>query len=228
MEEILLKYVAACEDARYQSNDNILRVFRESQKINMRYGDGGDTWIILDFAGSSLSVGDCNLLAKCLATDRYIEDLRFTDCLLCEEACRVILSALTFNKVVKRLDLKGNNLRCTGAELVGKLLKRTSSLTELILEWNSLGMLDNGMVAISEGLALNRTLKLLNLSNNQISHEGGTELASSIKRNKTLKFLDLRWNNIGVIGGRAFLSALQVNKSIVKLQLGGKQLYFKW
>jgi len=82
-------------------------------------------------------------------------------------------------------------------------------------------MWDSGIAAIAEGLALNQTLRVLDLSNNQISHEGGTEIAGALKRNKQLRVLDMRWNNIGVAGGRAFLNSLSHNKYVVSLELAG-------
>jgi len=210
------KYIQTCQQSNTHPNDAILRAIRESSKRNKTK----DSDFSLNLSGVNLSVTDSSVLSKCFATDNYIEEYHFTDCLLCEESCKIILNALSFNKTVKILDLKGNNLRASGAELIGKLLKRTT-LVELFLEWNSLGMWDSGIAAIAEGLALNQTLRVLDLSNNQISHEGGTEIAGALKRNKQLRVLDMRWNNIGVAGGRAFLNSLSHNKYVVSLELAG-------
>ena len=75
--------------------------------------------------------------------------------------------------------------------------------------------------AIAEGLAVNKSVQVLDLSNNQMCHGGARLLCLALKRNKTLKSLDMRWNNIGVAGGREFLAALQHNKTLVALQLAG-------
>lgn len=213
-------YLQACKDRNVVPNDGVIRIIKESNKLN--YLENGEPF--LNFSGCNLSVSDCQLLSKCFATDDLVQRYLFTDCLLSEDVCKVTLNAFMFNKSLTVLDLKGNNLRNSGAHLVGKLLKRTMSLTELYLEWNTLGMWDDGITAIAEGLALNRSLQVLDLSNNQISHEGGQEIASSLKQNRVLRTLDMRWNNIGVIGGRAFLSSLNHNKYLVNLALAGNNI----
>ena len=214
------KYLQECNNQHYEPSQTVLSALRESNKKNA--SQRGNHGLVLNFAGCNLSVVDCNLLAKSFSTDTSYGEFRFTDCLLTEDACKIILNALSCNKVIMLLDFKGNNLRESGAMLIGKLLKRTTTLQELFLEWNTLGMWDSGITAISEGLALNESLRVLDLSNNQISHESGQQLAASLKRNKTLSVLDMRWNNVGVLGGRAFLSAMEHNKYIVNLQLQGK------
>jgi len=219
MESFKEKYVQACYQLKLPPNDAILHAIRDSNKKNKSQ----ESSFVLNLAGCNLSVTDSTVLSKCFATDTFIEEYRFTDCLLSEESCKVILNSLCFNKTIKVLDLKGNNLRSSGAELIGKLLKRTS-LAELFLEWNSVGMWDTGLTAVAEGLALNQTLRVLDLSNNQISHQGGEEIAHALKRNKQLRVLDMRWNNIGVAGGRAFLNALSHNKYIVSLELAGNNI----
>ena len=89
------------------------------------------------------------------------------------------------------------------------------------MEWNALGLHDVSMSAIAEGISVNSSVEVLDLSNNQICQGGARLLCLALKRNKTLKSLDMRWNNIGVVGGREFLSALQHNKTLVALQLAG-------
>ena len=219
MDSFKAKYLQECKNQHYEPNQTVLSALKESNKNTSQRGNHG---LVLNFAGCNLSVVDCNLLAKAFSTDTSYGEYRFTDCLLTEDACKIILNALSCNKVIMLLDFKGNNLRQSGAILIGKLLKRTTTLHELFLEWNTLGMWDSGMTAISEGLALNESLRVLDLSNNQISHESGQELAASLKRNKTLSVLDMRWNNVGVLGGHAFLSAMEHNKYIINLQLQGK------
>lgn len=216
MDSFKAKYTQACQQLKQQPNESIVHAIRESNKKNQTR----ERNFVLNLSGCSISVNDSNALSKCFATDSFLEEYHFTDCLLCEDSLKVILNSLSFNKTIKILDLKGNNLRASGSELIGKMLKRTS-LVELYLEWNSLGMCDSGIVAVAEGIALNQTLRVLDLSNNQITHEGGEQIANALKRNKQLRVLDMRWNNVGVIGGRAFLSALSHNKYLVTLELAG-------
>ena len=52
-----------------------------------------------------------------------------------------------------------------------------------------MGMLDTSFGMFCEGLATNATLQVLDLRNNQITHDGAGELASALKRNTTLRSL---------------------------------------
>jgi Ran GTPase-activating protein (RanGAP) involved in mRNA processing and transport len=176
---------------------------------------------ILDLSSYNFTPDDCNALAKTLSYDAYFKEVRFNDCLLSEDASKILLYGLLRSRSLETIDLKGNNLRCSGAEAVGIFLKKNTSVRCLRLDWNSLGLWGTGVGALAEGLAANQTVVLLDLRNNQISHDGATELASCLKRNSTLKALDLRWNNAGLLGGRAFLTALQYNKSLTSLELQG-------
>ncbi|XP_002162137.3 leucine-rich repeat-containing protein 45 isoform X1 [Hydra vulgaris] len=220
MDAFILKYLQLCNENKMEPNEGILNALRLS-KNSTDIADGNQ---VLHLSGSNLSPSDCSILAKCIACDQYFTAYYFGDCLLSEEASKILMDSFLFNKVIKILDIKGNNIRSVSASLIGKLLKRSLTLEELSLEWNGLGMLHTGINEIAEGLSINTSLRILNLSNNQISHEGCHELASALKRNKTLSALDLRWNNVGVLGGRSLLSALAHNKYIIDLQLAGNNI----
>ena len=94
-------------------------------------------------------------------------------------------------------------------------------LQDLNLEWNALGMWNHGITAIADGLSVNQTLEYLNLSNNQITHEGGSNLAMALKRNLTL----MRWNNVGILGGRAFAYAMKSITSAVQRNVDCQSIY---
>lgn len=178
----------------------------------------------LDLRGQSLSVDTCSVLARSFQKDTAFTEVLLSDCMLSEEGAKVLLTGLFGNTTVKVLDLKGNNLRSTGAEVLGKLLARNKTLQRLVLEWNALGVWDEAFLLFCEGLASNTVLTQLDLRNNQINHHGASELALALQRNATLQVLDLRWNNIGLLGGRSLLEALQKNKSIVKLEMAGNNI----
>ncbi|KFQ98924.1 Leucine-rich repeat-containing protein 45, partial [Opisthocomus hoazin] len=137
---------------------------------------------------------------------------------------KLLLHGLCSNTTVKSLDLKGNNLRTMGAEALGKLLRQNKSIRSLILEWNSLGMWEEGFSFFCQGLGANNFLQRLDLRNNQINHQGAGELATALKQNASLQELDLRWNNIGLLGGRALLNCLHSNKTLKRLELAGNNV----
>ncbi|XP_010280043.1 PREDICTED: leucine-rich repeat-containing protein 45, partial [Phaethon lepturus] len=137
---------------------------------------------------------------------------------------RLLLHGLCSNTTVKSLDLKGNNLRTVGAEALGKLLRQNKSIQSLILEWNSLGVWEEGFSFFCQGLGANNFLQRLDLRNNQINHQGAGELAVALEQNASLQELDLRWNNIGLLGGRALLNCLHSNKTLKRLELAGNNV----
>ncbi|XP_069786301.1 leucine-rich repeat-containing protein 45 isoform X2 [Narcine bancroftii] len=178
----------------------------------------------LDLSTQSLSVDTCAVLGKVLMNDVVFTEIMLCDCMLNEEGAKVLLYGLCANTTIQILDIKGNNLRAAGAEALGKLLRQNKSLKRLILEWNALGMWEEGFCIFCEGVKANKHLKYLDLRSNQVNHLGVGELALALKHNDTLEELDLRWNNVGLIGGRALLNALQQNKSLVRLELAGNNI----
>ena len=52
-----------------------------------------------------------------------------------------------------------------------------------------MGLMDNAFAVLCEGLGSNSCLQILDLRNNQISHQGAAELAAALKRNPHLKAL---------------------------------------
>ena len=225
MEEFHKRYTRICREQHTYPLEAVSNHIRS-------YLDGGlagevslssEEMTKLDLSGYNLTPDDCNALSAALVDDLYFEELTLSDCLLSEESSMILLRGLTDNQAIKRLNLKGNNIRSGAAEMLGHFLKKNTSVRSLLVEWNSLGLWDNGMRAVCEGLALNQVLLFLDLRNNQITHEGATQLAMALKRNQCLRGLDLRWNNIGLLGGRELLEALKFNKRLVGLELTGEQ-----
>ncbi|XP_064890280.1 leucine-rich repeat-containing protein 45 isoform X2 [Columba livia] len=178
----------------------------------------------LDLAAQGLSLETCGALARLLPGAAPVTELALGDCGLSEEGAKLLLHGLCSNTTVKALDLKGNNLRTVGAEALGKLLRQNKSIRSLILEWNSLGVWEEGFSFFCQGLGANSSLQRLDLRNNQINHQGAGELAMALKHNSSLQELDLRWNNIGLLGGRALLNCLHSNKTLKRLELAGNNV----
>lgn len=224
MEEFHKRYVRACREHHTYPLDAVLNHIRS-------YFDGGNVanftsegMTKLDLSGHNLTPDECNALAAALADDLYFEELDLSDCLLSEDASKILLRGLMENQSVKRLNLKGNNIRSGAAEMLGQFLMKNTCVRSLLVEWNSIGLWDKGARAVYEGLAVNQVLMFLDLRNNQISHEGASQLAVALKKNQCLRGLDLRWNNIGLLGGRELLEALKYNKTLIGLELTGNNI----
>ncbi|XP_059180421.1 leucine-rich repeat-containing protein 45 [Centropristis striata] len=215
MEDFRLTYLRLCKEGGVEPQESVVAQLQESRAAH------GSR---LDLSGQSLSADTCSVLARAFQKDTVFTEVLLSDCMLSEEGAKVLLTGLFGNTTVKVLDLKGNNLRSTGAEVLGRLLARNKTLRRLVLEWNALGVWDEAFALFCEGLASNNVLTQLDLRNNQINHHGASELALALKHNTTLQVLDLRWNNIGLLGGRTLLEALQKNKSIVQLEMAGNNI----
>ncbi|KAF0025007.1 hypothetical protein F2P81_021888 [Scophthalmus maximus] len=215
MEEFRRTYLRLCKEGGVAPQESVVAQLQENRAAHSTR---------LDLSGKSLSVDTCSVLARSFQTDTIFTEVWLSDCMLSEEGAKVLLTGLFGNTTVKILDLKGNNLRSGGAEVLGKLLARNQSLRRLVLEWNALGVWDEAFSLFCEGLASNSMLTQLDLSNNQINQHGASELALALKHNTTLEVLDLRWNNIGLLGGRTLLEAFQKSKCVVQLKLAGNNI----
>uniref|UniRef100_A0A8C3CXA5 Leucine rich repeat containing 45 n=1 Tax=Cairina moschata TaxID=8855 RepID=A0A8C3CXA5_CAIMO len=216
MEEFRRAYARLCAAGGAAPQEAVLRRLRE---LGEAPGRGR-----LDLAAQSLSLETCGALGRLLPGAAPFAEVALGDCGLSEEGVKLLLHGLCSNTTVKSLDLKGNNLRTMGAEALGKLLRQNKSIRSLILEWNSLGVWEEGFSFFCQGLGANNFLQRLDLRNNQINHHGAGELAMALKRNASLQELDLRWNNIGLLGGRALLNCLHSNKTLKRLELAGNNV----
>ncbi|XP_005814417.1 leucine-rich repeat-containing protein 45 isoform X1 [Xiphophorus maculatus] len=215
MEDFRWTYLQLCKEGGVEPQESVVAQLQESRAAHSSR---------LDLSGHSLSTDTCSVLARAFQKDAVFTEVSLSDCMLTEEGTKMILAGLFHNTSVKCLDLKGNNLRSTGAEVLGKLLGCNKTLHRLVLEWNALGVWEESFSLFCDGLASNNTLTHLDLRNNQINHHGASELALALRRNSTLQELDLRWNNIGLLGGRSLLEALQKNKSVVQLEMAGNNI----
>eukprot|EP00072_Mus_musculus_P053573 XP_006533204.1 PREDICTED: leucine-rich repeat-containing protein 45 isoform X6 [Mus musculus] len=212
MEEFRRSYNRLCEESGAEPQEAVLQQLHQLPK-------GG-----LDLTTQSLTVETCRALGKLLHKETLLKELVLSDCMLSEEGSTLLFQGLCANTSVQHLDLKGNNLRATGAEALGKLLRQNKSIQSLTLEWNNLGTWEDAFATFCGGLAANSALRQLDLRNNQISHKGAEELALALKGNTTLQQLDLRWNNIGLLGGRALVNCLPSNRTLWKLDLAGNNI----
>ncbi|XP_046380358.2 leucine-rich repeat-containing protein 45-like [Haliotis rufescens] len=218
MDDFRQVYVRLCKDNHVEAQDCIV----EKLKSLTHAGSKGRT--TLDLSTNSLTPKSCAVLGKVIAPDRTFTEYKFADCMLSEDALKGLSQGFIHNSYCKKLDLKGNNIRGAGTEALGKLLRQNHSIVSLCLEWNAMGMLDMAFAVFCDGVGSSSSLQALDLRNNQINHEGASELAANLKRNTTLRALDLRWNNIGLLGGRALIEMLKSNKTLSRLELAGNNI----
>ncbi|KAK7134220.1 hypothetical protein R3I93_017586 [Phoxinus phoxinus] len=216
MEDFRRSYLRLCKEGGIDTQESVLAQLHDTRTV---------TGVCrLDLSGQSVGVDTCGVLGRALQNDTLFTEIILSDCMLSEEGAKLLLNGLCSNTTVKVLDLKGNNMRGTGAEALGQLLVRNKTLRRLVLEWNALGMWEEGFSIFCEGLASSSSLTQLDLRNNQMNHQGAAELCVALKRNSTLQELDVRWNNMGLLGGRSLLEAMQQNRTLVKLEMAGNNI----
>ncbi|CAI9715335.1 leucine-rich repeat-containing protein 45 [Octopus vulgaris] len=180
--------------------------------------------LLLDLSHMSICADMCGILGKALSFDETINELRFSDCMICPEGMQAILHGLASNTSVRKLNLKGNQIRGNTVESLGYMLRNNNCLTSICLEWNDLGILETPFIVFCDGLQANCNLRRLDIRNNQVTHHGAKQLAEALSSNKTLQVIDLKWNKVGLTGGRALLDLLRVNKTLLKIDLAGNDI----
>ena len=127
--------------------------------------------------------------------------------------------ALSVNTELTHLNLSGNEIGESGAELLSNALSVNTKLTHLNLSGNQIG--ESGAELLSNALSVNTELTHLNLSGNQIGKSGAQFLSDALFYNTTLTHLNLDDNLVGP-NGVAYLSlALVVNTKLTYLNLDG-------
>ncbi|XP_071814892.1 leucine-rich repeat-containing protein 45-like [Apostichopus japonicus] len=219
-------FLQICKDNHIQPQESILSYLDGSLGDINKHGSMKTSKLssTLDLSTCSLSPETCEVLGRVLASDHYYSELKLSDCMIGDEGVKLLVQGLLTNVAIRNLDLKGNNLRGSGTEEVGKLLRHNHTLKRICLEWNSLGLDSSSFVSLAEGIAANTSLQELDLRSNQIHQDSASVLAKALCRNSTLDTIDLRWNTVGLVGGRALSSCFQHNKTLVKLQLAGNNI----
>ncbi|CAI9715332.1 leucine-rich repeat-containing protein 45 isoform X2 [Octopus vulgaris] len=146
--------------------------------------------LLLDLSHMSICADMCGILGKALSFDETINELRFSDCMICPEGMQAILHGLASNTSVRKLNLKGNQIRGNTVESLGYMLRNNNCLTSICLEWNDLGILETPFIVFCDGLQANCNLRRLDIRNNQVTHHGAKQLAEALSSNKTLQVIE--------------------------------------
>ena len=124
---------------------------------------------------------------------------------------------LRTNKVLRKLELEGNNLGPLCAFAFGRVLQENTSLKFLDLESNQLtndGSDFKGVLEMLNFLEHNNTLTSLNISNNMLNEDVGAKLREKLEFNYALIDLDYSMNSFNIDDSRAIQSYLRRNKAL--------------
>ena len=101
--------------------------------------------------------------------------------------------------------------------LTSDLLKNSKSLKELNISNNEIT--GNGAKEIATAISINKTLEKLNLSCNMLSDDGVAFISDTLKNNVSLQELNMSRNGITGEGTRKITTAIQVNYTLKQLDL---------
>jgi Ran GTPase-activating protein (RanGAP) involved in mRNA processing and transport len=118
------------------------------------------------------------------------------------------------------LELLDNRVTELGCEFIASALhpRMDPSLTILKLDHNDFG--PRGMINLSEGIAVNPTLKMLSLQYCGITEEAAQSIFEIlIYTRSALEDLNLNGNNLGNEGVKTVLTGTSIAKSLKKLHI---------
>ena len=201
----------------------------------------------LDLGYSNISKEVSDELALAIAANEQLEEVRLYNNNL-DSSAIVIFHALSTISALKLINMENNQITKEAGEALASVVLHNMGLQELYLASNNLG---EGLLDVARALQHITSLKMLSLSNNNISNEVSRELALAIKSNKhleklwfhncslkssvivilqslstisTLKYLNINDNNITEEAGEALASVITNNTGIEALYLSNNKL----
>lgn len=144
-----------------------------------------------------------------------------------DEVALVLLESAVSAACLKSLNLSVNNLTDACGEAIKLLLGKTLSLEQIYLHWNRLKGI--GGQCIFSGLLLNETVRVCDVSNNQLALDIEGECVASIcdllraSRNACLLHLDLSRNGFSEPQSQLIAAALLSNHTLIGLHFQGNQ-----
>ena len=161
-------------------------------------------------------------IERMLNVNRTMKILNLTNCRLTNKVASYFANGLAQNHSVRKVILHSNNIRSTGTVSIFRSLEHNTSLEELDLSGNShLAESDSEAVgcAIERMLNVNRTMKILNLTNCRLTNEVASYFANGLAQNHSVRKVILHSNNIRSTGAVSIFRSLEHNTSLEELDL---------
>ncbi|KRZ77124.1 Protein phosphatase 1 regulatory subunit 37 -like protein [Trichinella papuae] len=176
----------------------------------------------LNLEKCSLGGKSLMLLAGALRVNNAVRELYLGENGLSPVDGISLFNLLFANRSLEVLDLRSNRLEDIGVGHICDALKhaevvKRSRLASLCLRNNKITA--NGLAFIVSMLAVNRTVRCLDLSQNTIGNEGMTLFKESLIKSKSLEKLFLQATQITCPGAIALAECLADSKSLISLDL---------
>ena len=175
--------------------------------------------IKLDMSHTGISDPDFESIASYIRTTTSLESLDIGENDISVQSIELLCKGLSANSSMRRLDMRGCHLTTSHCVCLGQLLRHPINCKIEELDFIRCSMTSDGVGEVMNGLSDNQTMRVLDLSGNQIGSEGAVAVATMLKRNTSLEILWLVKCNIDSSGGVALGVALERNKTLKMLEL---------
>lgn len=171
--------------------------------------------------GQELYLALCKEMGLCPVRSFYRQLLEETVCLkyygVNPAGFRAMAMAMKLNRIVKVFDLTDNWISNDGCFHLGEMLVDNITLTELNLTGCRIGA--EGARRLFNNMALNRSLKILNLSKNQLGDQGVEYFALAVFKGADVVKVDLSFNSISPKSIVSLAEAFETNNKFTHLNL---------
>ena len=174
---------------------------------------------VLDLSDNNMSEEIASDLADVIKNNVQLEELHLFNNEL-QSCCTVILQALKRNSNLKTLNLNDNNMTGKVVYDLADVIANNTSLEGLYLRGNNLQSSAGVILQALKGVS---NVKVLDLSDNNMSEEVASDLADVIKNNVQLEELHL-FNNELQSCCTVILQALKSNSNLKKLSLNDNNM----
>ncbi len=126
-----------------------------------------------------------------------------------------IAEALATNRSVTRINLSGNYIGDTEAELLAVALKTNFSVTHINLSNNRIT--SKGIKSLADVLKLSHSITYIDLSHNCFGNSGAKALAFALEHNCSVSYMDIAYNQIGQKGLVHLAKSLKSNQILTTI-----------
>ncbi|CBZ24661.1 conserved hypothetical protein [Leishmania mexicana MHOM/GT/2001/U1103] len=159
------------------------------------------------------------VLLLAMSHDQFITTLILDDCVMDDTALYTLCRSLITNTMLKVLSMRNNNLSPAGVVQLGRSLCRHPCLERLLLSGNAVQ--DEGACALATALGQpDAPLVELDLVKTWLGDRGLIAIGVALQTNTSLRVLRVSDNHFTLDGGTSFAALLESNRGVVQCVLG--------